>query len=83
MFGTLVICLPSEHTGGAVCLKHGEKSARFDTSETSIFDATFIAWFVFNNDRFVFQRLTASIGIPMLFMRLVNHEIFKRAPWID
>jgi len=48
MFGTLVICLPSKHTGGAVCLQHGGKSASFNTSETSAFDATFIAWFVLN-----------------------------------
>ena len=48
MFGTLIICLPSKHTGGAVCLQHGEKSARFNTSETSTFDTAFIAWFVLN-----------------------------------
>ena len=48
MFATLIICLPSQHTGGAVRLQHGEKSARFDTSESSAFDTTFIAWFVLN-----------------------------------
>ncbi|KAL2057964.1 hypothetical protein ABVK25_001581 [Lepraria finkii] len=45
MFGTLIICLPSKHTGGAVCLQHGEKSARFNTSENSAFDTAFIAWY--------------------------------------
>lgn len=45
MFGTLVICLPSEHTGGDVCLQHGEKLARFSTSKSSTFDTTFIAWY--------------------------------------
>ena len=48
MFGTLVICLPSQHTGGTVCLQHGTKKERFDTSEFSAFDATCIAWFVFS-----------------------------------
>lgn len=46
MFGTLVICLPSEHTGGTVCLQHGTKRGEFSTSEFSTFDATYIAWFV-------------------------------------
>ena len=48
MFGTLVICLPSKHTGGTVCLQHGTKEETFDTSESSAFDATCIAWFVSN-----------------------------------
>ncbi|KAL8938341.1 MAG: hypothetical protein Q9216_003942 [Gyalolechia sp. 2 TL-2023] len=45
MFGTLVICLPSSHTGGAVSLRHGAKSKTFDTSTTSTFDASFVAWY--------------------------------------
>ena len=49
MFGTLVVCLPSKHTGGTVCLQHGTKKERFDTSEFSAFDATCIAWFVSHN----------------------------------
>ena len=48
MFGTLVVYLPAEHSGGAVCLQHGAKKARFDTSESSEFDAIFIAWLVFD-----------------------------------
>lgn len=48
MFGTLVICLPSKHTGGTVCLQHGTKNEAFDTSEFSEFEASFIAWFVSN-----------------------------------
>lgn len=47
MFGTLIICLPSEHTGGTVCLQHGTKKERFGTSDSSGFGATYIAWFVF------------------------------------
>ncbi|KAL9005009.1 MAG: hypothetical protein Q9188_002190 [Gyalolechia gomerana] len=50
MFGTLVICLPSKHTGGAVSLRHGGKSRKFDASKTSTFDASFITWFVLNFD---------------------------------
>ncbi|KAL9615706.1 MAG: hypothetical protein Q9160_009323 [Pyrenula sp. 1 TL-2023] len=45
MFGTLVVCLPSEHTGGAVCLEHGKAKAKFSTCKFSAFDASFIAWY--------------------------------------
>ncbi|MCJ1391367.1 hypothetical protein MMC18_004230 [Xylographa bjoerkii] len=45
MFGTLVICLPSEHVGGAVCLTHGQEKKTFETAEASIFNTTYIAWY--------------------------------------
>ncbi|KAL8991463.1 MAG: hypothetical protein Q9177_000135 [Variospora cf. flavescens] len=45
MFGTLIICLPSEHTGGAVCLRHRSKSKRFDSSGNSAFGASYLTWY--------------------------------------
>ncbi|KAI9890596.1 MAG: hypothetical protein M1814_003794 [Vezdaea aestivalis] len=45
MFGTLVICLPSEHIGGAVSLQHGENSCQFDMSKNSSFGASYAAWY--------------------------------------
>ncbi|KAL8838115.1 MAG: hypothetical protein Q9170_002256 [Blastenia crenularia] len=45
MFGTLIVCLPSEHTGGAVCLRHGSKSKRFDSSTNSAFGASYLTWY--------------------------------------
>ncbi|KAL8669092.1 MAG: hypothetical protein Q9168_006301 [Polycauliona sp. 1 TL-2023] len=45
MFGTLIVCLPSEHTGGAVCLRHGSKSKRFDSSGHSAFGASYLTWY--------------------------------------
>jgi hypothetical protein len=45
MFGTLVICLPSKHVGGTVCLQHGEKSMRLSTAESSAFDSFYLAWY--------------------------------------
>lgn len=44
MFGTLVICLPSEHRGGAVRLKHGQDEKMFDTADLSAFNMAYIAW---------------------------------------
>ncbi|KAI9891013.1 MAG: hypothetical protein M1814_003364 [Vezdaea aestivalis] len=45
MFGTLVVCLPAEHTGGDVCLQHEGTKKRFETSDSSEFGASFIAWY--------------------------------------
>ena len=72
MFGTLIICLPSQHTGGVVCLQHGGKSVRFETSENSAFDGTFIAWFVLNILLFIIQGSKKAIGIQMLPPRQVD-----------
>lgn len=33
MFGTLVICLPSPHTGGDIVLRHAGKEVTYKTSE--------------------------------------------------
>jgi hypothetical protein len=45
MFGTLVICLPSQHEGGQVELKHGDETKTFDTAPTSSFDFSWLAWY--------------------------------------
>jgi len=45
MVGTLVICLPSQHQGGDVCLSFGSKTLTFTTAPTSAFDLTALAWF--------------------------------------
>ena len=42
MFGTLVICLPSDYGGGAVVASHRGESKFFETN--SAFDHTYIAW---------------------------------------
>ncbi|OCK74373.1 hypothetical protein K432DRAFT_469906 [Lepidopterella palustris CBS 459.81] len=45
MFGTLVICLPSEHTGGEVHLSHDGKKMVLETGPTSQFDLSTLAWY--------------------------------------
>ncbi|KAH8752277.1 hypothetical protein F5883DRAFT_351430, partial [Diaporthe sp. PMI_573] len=45
MFATLVICLPSEHTGGTVCLQHGEDLIELCTAESSEFNSYYLAWY--------------------------------------
>jgi hypothetical protein len=45
MFGTLVVSLPSEHTGGQVVLKHGGKERVLETAAPSAFDLSALAWY--------------------------------------
>ncbi|KAH6625191.1 hypothetical protein C7974DRAFT_376744 [Boeremia exigua] len=45
MFGTLVVCLPSEHTGGEVRLVHASNERTLETAHTSAFDLTVLAWY--------------------------------------
>jgi hypothetical protein len=44
MFATLVICLPSIHTGGQVHLTHGTEEMTLSTAEGSHFDLKCLAW---------------------------------------
>ncbi|KAJ4354890.1 hypothetical protein N0V95_003424 [Ascochyta clinopodiicola] len=45
MFGTLVVCLPSLHTGGSVHLSHDNKQRELDTASASGFDLQILAWY--------------------------------------
>ena len=45
MFGTLVVCLPSEHTGGEVHLKHNQDQRLLSTAEFSAHDLSALAWY--------------------------------------
>ncbi|KAF1962105.1 hypothetical protein CC80DRAFT_487643 [Byssothecium circinans] len=45
MFGTLVICLPSLHSGGEVYLAHGKKKQKLETAPTSAWELSTLAWY--------------------------------------
>ncbi|KAF2466925.1 uncharacterized protein BDR25DRAFT_195966, partial [Lindgomyces ingoldianus] len=45
MFGTLVVCLPSEHSGGEVHLAHNKKKRVMETALGSKFDLSTLAWY--------------------------------------
>ncbi|KAH6672517.1 hypothetical protein B0J14DRAFT_74998 [Halenospora varia] len=45
MFATLVIALPSKHEGGEVRVTHAGQTKVFETSLTSDFNASYLAWF--------------------------------------
>ena len=45
MFGTLIICLPAEHQGGAVHLVHGQEEKTFCTADSSAFGMSCITWY--------------------------------------
>jgi hypothetical protein len=44
-FGTLVICLPSEHTGGEVAHVHGKEKRVLETASNSAFGLSALAWY--------------------------------------
>lgn len=44
MFGTLVICLPAEHVGGAMRLRYEQEEVILETAESSAFNITYLAW---------------------------------------
>lgn len=44
MFATLVIALPSEHKGGEVEASFGDRTIVLDTSSTSPFECSWLAW---------------------------------------
>lgn len=45
MIGTLVVCLPSKHEGGAVRLSHAGKEQVFATGPSSLYNVTCLAWY--------------------------------------
>lgn len=45
MFATLAICLPTEHLGGDLDVKHKNKKLTWASSRTSAFDLSFSAWY--------------------------------------
>jgi hypothetical protein len=45
MFATIIIILPSEHTGGQVCVSHGTKKDTFDTAISSAVGFSLLAWY--------------------------------------
>ena len=45
MFATMVVCLPSEHQGGTVVLKHNKDDYTFDSARGSDFGTSFAAWY--------------------------------------
>jgi hypothetical protein len=44
-FATLAICLPTEHQGGDLLVKHNEECRTWRSSKSSAFDMSFSAWY--------------------------------------
>lgn len=45
MYGTMVVCLPSTHSGGDVHLPHGQKNQTLSTDTGSAYDISALAWY--------------------------------------
>lgn len=65
MFATLAICLPTEHLGGDLDVKHNNKRLTWTSSKTSAFDLSFSAWYVKLTIRLFNSLAQHSSGMPM------------------
>ncbi|KAH7395257.1 hypothetical protein DE146DRAFT_697405 [Phaeosphaeria sp. MPI-PUGE-AT-0046c] len=75
MFGTLVICLPSEHTGGEVRLNHGGKEKIIETAPTSAFDLCVLAWY--SDVQHEIKPVTSGYRLVLTY-NLVQDQSFPR-----
>lgn len=46
MFGTLAICLPLQHEGGDLIVRHGDQVKVLSTAQESAFGYQYLFWFV-------------------------------------
>ena len=65
MFATLAICLPTEHLGGDLDVKHNNKRLTWTSSKTSAFDLFFSAGYVKLTIRLFNSLAQHSSGMPM------------------
>ena len=82
MLGTLVVCLPSDHQGGSVILKHQKDEYRFDSSKSSTFGTAFAAWYsdVFHE----VQKVTSGYRLVLTYNLVqTGSSIPQKAPDSD
>lgn len=68
MFATLIVALPSKHTGGEVRLTHVGKTKVFETSQNLEFDASYLAWYDYPS-KLLEQPVYSPLGLQMSLMR--------------
>jgi hypothetical protein len=64
-FDTLAICLPTEHLGGDLDVRHNNKRLTWTSSKTSAFDLSFSAWYVNLTIKMCYLYAEHSPGMPM------------------
>ena len=82
MFGTLVVCLPSDHQGGSVILKHQKDEYHFDSSKTSAFGTAFAAWY--SDVFYEVQKVTSGYRLILTYNLVqTGSSIPQKAPDSD
>jgi hypothetical protein len=77
MFGTLVIMLPSEHTGGELIVRHAGREVRFDPGGLDVSELAYAAFYADCQH----EVLPITEGSrPCLVFNLVQQSAGKRAP---
>jgi hypothetical protein len=77
MFGTMVVCLPSRHQGGEVWLSHAGQTAVLDTSATSQFDLTTLAWY--SDVTHEVKPLTSGYRLVLTYNLVQDSQIQRQA----
>lgn len=72
MFGTLVICLPSEHVGGEVLLVHGTEKRELETSTESMFHMSASAWY--SDVQHEIKPVTSGFRLVLTFNLVQKHS---------
>ncbi|PNP85665.1 hypothetical protein FNYG_00721 [Fusarium nygamai] len=72
IIGTLVICLPSQHEGGDVCLSFESQKHRLSTAKNSEFDLTAMSWY--SNVTHEVERLTSGYRLVLTYKLFASGE---------
>lgn len=72
MFGTLVICLPSEHQGGDLVVKHHDVTKVFKTSETQ---PSMACWFADVSHEVL--PVTSGIRWVLTYNLAISHQVHR------
>ncbi|KAF1962106.1 hypothetical protein CC80DRAFT_531084 [Byssothecium circinans] len=78
VFGTLLVCLASEHEGGAVHIVQGKQHDTLETSSTSAFDLSTLAWY--SDVHPEFRPLASGYRLALVYDLMCNEEGTKNKP---
>ncbi|KAK1248320.1 hypothetical protein MKX08_006540 [Trichoderma sp. CBMAI-0020] len=71
-FGLLVICLPSQHTGGTVCLQHNEKSLELSAAKTSAHNISYFACYTDVTHKI--KRVQTGYQWVLMYNLIIDHK---------
>ncbi|QGI60785.1 hypothetical protein CEK26_004756 [Fusarium fujikuroi] len=78
MIGTLIVCLPSQHEGGDVCLSFGSQKQRLSTAENPEFDLTAMSWYSYVTHEA--EQLTSGYRLVLAYKFFATGKTSYRPP---